>query len=186
MVTFAQGTPTVKHGDVLLVLAGHGAPKNFLGGTPLPPSMAMDEIKDIHARIKTLLAAAVGFPNGEAPSQELTGLEPEPLADRVALVTAPKDDPIQLSLVRLTVKMRRPAMWALQYRSPNDVVAAVHAVAQLIVSSAGARLVACGWCGQPLMAIRKQKHYQPRHAAAARDARWNTARRRLARGRRSA
>lgn len=137
IVQFITGEPTrPMAGDCLLALIGYGLPPNIKGGVLLPPPLKPAQVEAIHRKLKYLIQDAVRNPPGEPVWSSGDGLD--------------------IGLVRVSSESVKPAAWGLTYRSATLTVAAVRAVTDLIFR-AGDRLIACRWCKEPLVAIKKQQ-----------------------------
>jgi hypothetical protein len=132
--TWHSATPAA-HGDCLHALAGHAIPPNMVGGISLPAPMDAADVDAIHREVKAFLVAAVGH----------AVLEPVPI----------RSDGLQVGLVRLSEIRARPAVWSLVYSAAAPAVAVLHAVKDLVLQ-AGDRLVACRYCGEPVLAVKKR------------------------------
>lgn len=127
----------LERGDCLLALGGWARPSNWRGGNELPDSVSEADVGAVHAELKRVVTEAVSAPI---------------LAD-VSIAS----DGLNVSLVRLSEKSAKPAVWAVRYTHSSLRSAVLHAVKDLILQ-AGDRLIGCRYCGAPIRAVRKQKY----------------------------
>jgi len=60
-----------------------------------------------------------------------------------------------MALIRASEKGNKPAAWGVTYGSKTAVSAVVRKIADLVLT-AGDRLIACHYCGNPIVSVKKQ------------------------------
>lgn len=136
------------HANCLTVLATAIIPEFVHGGFRLPPTLDSEEVREIHQLLKNTLTAAVDASVGVPiviPTEGLT-----------------------MALVRASEKGKKPAIWGVTYGGRADT-AVVRSVVDLIRSPAGDRLIACKYCGNPIVSVKKQLFCNPFEAQKDRN-----------------
>jgi hypothetical protein len=136
------------HGNCLDVLARGGFPDVFVGGIRLPPPLEAREVHAVHQAVKEMLNAAVQARVGQ-------------------LVPIPTEG-LTMALVRVTEKGAKPAQWGVSYGSETASTAVLKRVADLVLA-AGDRLIACKYCGGPMVSVKKQLFCNPFEAQKFRN-----------------
>lgn len=143
VVTFAREDPRAWHssavaqfGDGLLALE-HPFPESLCGGVRLPPRIPAAEVREIHEKIASLLQRLVTarvMEYVEIPTQGLT-----------------------IFMVRITAVGAKNAVFAQALSAKRLDVLLLNRIRDLLFR-AGGRVIACGLCGRPIFAVRKQMY----------------------------
>jgi hypothetical protein len=136
------------YGNCITALARGGFPDFLVGGIRLPPPLESREVHAIHQAVKEMLKAAVQAKVGQLVPIPTVGLT--------------------MALVRVTEKGKKPAQWGVSYGSETASTAVLKRVADLVLA-AGDRLVACKYCGGPIVSVKKQLFCNPFEAQKFRN-----------------
>jgi hypothetical protein len=140
---FAAESPSTWHsgdvqarGDCLLALCGYALPPNLLGGVELPAPVPRPTVLDTHQAVASFLREAVTVP-------------------AMKTVSVPDDAHVAAHLLRTTAVGVKPAVWAVRYSATSIKAGVLNAITDLVLQH-GDRLVACRYCSDPVLSVKKR------------------------------
>jgi hypothetical protein len=148
-----QSTTRAAHGNCILALTGYAFPPFLHGGVTLPTPLPPEDIDEVHRELSRALRQFVNMPAGETVFFAPDG--------------KPLESDVHLGIARFSDVHKKPAVWVgvTRFKSPR---AALYVLRELLLR-AGERVIACRWCGAPVVAVRKQEFCNTKCAMKARN-----------------